>query len=67
MSASCFQPVPDPAWNPAQTQPLHARPHRRGDDERQEEQRDQYLQLPEREHADDDPDGDECGQRNAGG
>ena len=34
-------------------QPLDARPHRRGEHEAKEEQRDEHLQLPDRDEADD--------------
>ena len=54
-----------PARKPVSSQPLHARAHRGRDDEREEEQGDQHLQLPEHEHTDDDADGDERGQGNA--
>ena len=43
----------------APVQPLHARPHRRGDHEAEEEQRDDEPDLPERERGDDDRDDDE--------
>ncbi len=55
------KPDPDPTRDPVSSQPLDARPHRGRDDEREEEQGDQHLQLPEREHPDDDADGDERG------
>ena len=40
---------------------LDARAHRGGDDESREEQRDDELQLPEREREYDDADDDQCG------
>jgi hypothetical protein len=47
----------------ARAEPFHTRPHRRREDERHEEQRDQYLQLPERKRADDDGKRDESGDQ----
>ena len=44
-------------------EPLDARPHRRGDHEAEEEQRDDDPDLPERECEDDDRDGDERRRR----
>ena len=46
--------IPIPRGTRVSREPLHARAHRGRDDEREKEQRDQHLQLPEREHADDD-------------
>jgi hypothetical protein len=42
---------PDPARHAPLREPLHARPHRRGDDDPQEEQADQQLELPQRERG----------------
>ena len=44
---------PDPAWDSVSLQEIDAGPHRRGDDEGEEEQCNDEPKLPERQREDD--------------
>ena len=50
---------PDPAGDPPAAEPLDARAHRRRNDESEEDERDDELELPERERDEDDAPGHE--------
>ncbi len=59
---------PDGARDPVPLQPLHPRPHRRRNDQREQQQRDEHLQVPDCERARDHEHGDERGdERSASG
>ncbi len=55
----------DGARHPALPEPLDRRTHRRGEDEAQEDERDDDLQLPQRERRGDDRDHDHRCERHA--
>ena len=55
----------DPAWDTAATERVDPGAHRSGEDEREEEQRDHELQLPQCERGGDDAADDERGDRGA--